>query len=234
MTCRQTTHFPILLSLSESGECVTEYSAPQWGQKKVPPSRIGLVRGMPAPPWSGAICAPKKITSSAVPLYSRYLTTSTSNVLLCGRKMRYAQKRLSAAISTGNQQLRRAAAPIAQSVHSASPKRGLPAYPLSRVVWTAHTVFFHLPRAIPRSDEAINFSGDGRIAKNIGMISRINSHQAARDHKSALAPIIVPCPRRRSGAENAQGNNGCNHGESLPSAHDRSPFLLSDAACFQH
>jgi hypothetical protein len=175
MTCRQTTHFPILLSLSESGEYVTEYSAPQWGQKKVPPSRIGLVRGMPAPPWSDAICAPKKITSSAVQCSHQHWRP--------------------AAQAGGG--------PHRSSVHSASPKRGLPAYPLSRVVWTAYTVFFHLPRAIPRSDEAINFSGDGRIAKNIGMINRINSHQAARDHKSALAPIIVPCPSRRSGAENA-------------------------------
>jgi hypothetical protein len=32
-------------------EYVTEYSAPQWGQKKVLPSGMGPVRGMSAPPY---------------------------------------------------------------------------------------------------------------------------------------------------------------------------------------
>src|ERR1700719_4587785 len=51
----------------------------------------------------------------------------------------------------------------------------------SIVVGTAYTVFFHLPPAVARSDEPI-FSGDGRIAENIGVKSRIYPVQAARDH----------------------------------------------------
>jgi hypothetical protein len=53
MVCLQTTHCAILLSLLAGGrERVTEYSAPQWGQKKVPPSGIGSDRGTSAPPYT--------------------------------------------------------------------------------------------------------------------------------------------------------------------------------------
>src|SRR5207302_11346329 len=38
IVCKQTTHFATLLPILESCGHVTEYSAPQWGQKKVPSS----------------------------------------------------------------------------------------------------------------------------------------------------------------------------------------------------
>jgi uncharacterized membrane protein len=40
-TFRQTTHFAVLFSLFASCESVTEYRAPQCGQKKVRPSKTG-------------------------------------------------------------------------------------------------------------------------------------------------------------------------------------------------
>jgi hypothetical protein len=70
------------------------------------------------------------------------------------------------------------------------------------MVWTAYTVVYHVLGAIPRLDETILY-GDGGIAKNIGVVSWINSNQAAWDHNSALAVIIVLRPSCRSGAENA-------------------------------
>ena len=61
MVCLQTTHCAILLSLLGDGRGrLTEYSAPQWGQKKVPPSGIGSDRGTSAPPYSPNQHAPKR------------------------------------------------------------------------------------------------------------------------------------------------------------------------------
>ena len=68
----------------------------------------------------------------------------------------------SAAVNTGSPQLKRPAPAVLIAHRLTRPRSG--ACP-----------FFHLPKAIPRSDEAINFSGDGRIAKNIGMICRIQT-----------------------------------------------------------
>jgi hypothetical protein len=47
----------LLLSLLESREYVTEYSAPQWGQKKVSPSGMRPVRGMSIPPYTMGVGA---------------------------------------------------------------------------------------------------------------------------------------------------------------------------------
>jgi hypothetical protein len=60
MVCPQTTHFAILLSLLGSRECVTEYSAPQWGQKKVPPPGTGPARGTSARPYTPNQYAPQR------------------------------------------------------------------------------------------------------------------------------------------------------------------------------
>ena len=49
-----------LLSPLGSRECVTEYIAPQWGQKKVPPSGTGPVRGMLVPPYSDQYAPQRK------------------------------------------------------------------------------------------------------------------------------------------------------------------------------
>jgi hypothetical protein len=48
MVCMHTTHFAVVLSPLGRGKSVTEYSAPQWGQKNGLPSGIGPVRGMSA------------------------------------------------------------------------------------------------------------------------------------------------------------------------------------------
>src|ERR1700680_1245789 len=81
------------------------------------------------------------------------------------------------------------------------------------------TVGHHLPSAIPRSDEA-KCVGAGRIAKDIGVINRINSDQTARDHIPTLAATVAIRPsRRRSGAENAQGGGDCKCDESHLSTH---------------
>src|SRR3982074_125386 len=60
MVCPQTTHCAILLSLLGRRESVTEYSAPQWGQKKVPPSGTGPNRGTSAPPYAPNQYAPQR------------------------------------------------------------------------------------------------------------------------------------------------------------------------------
>jgi hypothetical protein len=60
MVCLQTTHCAILLSLLGRRESVTEYSAPQWGQKKVPPSGTGPNRGTSAPPYTPSQYAPQR------------------------------------------------------------------------------------------------------------------------------------------------------------------------------
>jgi hypothetical protein len=82
----------------------------------------------------------------------------------------------------------------------------------------------HVPGSVPRLDETI-FSGDRRIAKNVGMVRRINSVQAARHHKPAAraAGAVVRCSRR-SDAENAQGSGEGKRDESLVSNHDDLPF----------
>src|SRR3981081_2416129 len=59
MVCPQTTHCAILLSLLRRRESVTEYSAPQWGQKKVPPAGTGPNRGTSAPPYTPNQYAPQ-------------------------------------------------------------------------------------------------------------------------------------------------------------------------------
>ena len=43
IVCLQTTHFAILLSLLGSRECVTEYIAPQWGQRRSHPRVLALL-----------------------------------------------------------------------------------------------------------------------------------------------------------------------------------------------
>ena len=59
IVCPQTTHFAILLSVLGRRESVTEYIAPQWGQKKVPPSGTGPNRGTSAPPIPRTNMRPK-------------------------------------------------------------------------------------------------------------------------------------------------------------------------------
>jgi hypothetical protein len=51
IVCPQTTQFAILRSVLGRRESATEYIAPQWGQKKVPPSGTGPNRGTSAPPY---------------------------------------------------------------------------------------------------------------------------------------------------------------------------------------
>src|SRR6476659_9166193 len=69
IVCPQTTQFAILRSVLGRRESATEYIAPQWGQKKVPPSGTNLVpiearrRLLTSPEL---ICAPKGTNSSAV------------------------------------------------------------------------------------------------------------------------------------------------------------------------
>jgi hypothetical protein len=64
MVCVHTTHLAVVLSPLGRGESVTEYSAPQWGQKNGLPSGIGPVRGMSATPHTEPLCALKAINSS--------------------------------------------------------------------------------------------------------------------------------------------------------------------------
>jgi hypothetical protein len=59
MVCVHTTHFAVVLSPLECDEPVTEYSAPQWGQKNGLPSGIGPVRGTSATPHRQAIMSPQ-------------------------------------------------------------------------------------------------------------------------------------------------------------------------------
>jgi hypothetical protein len=79
----------------------------------------------------------------------------------------------------------------------------------------------HLPTAIPPSDEAKSVGGS-RIAKNIGVIGRIDPGETARDHIPTLpaaAAVVVRCGCRTGDAENAHGGCDCNHDESLVSNH---------------
>jgi hypothetical protein len=70
-------------------------------------------------------------------------------------------------------------------------------------------------------DETITIFGEGRIAKNTGVVNRINSVQAARDHTRFAATVAVAIrpSRGRSGAENAERSGDCNHDEKLVSSH---------------
>jgi hypothetical protein len=74
---------------------------------------------------------------------------------------------------------------------------------------------------VPPLDETIMGLGEGRIAKNPGVVNRIDSVQAARDHtRSAFTVAIAIRPSRgRSGAENAEGGGDCKRDESHPSTH---------------
>src|SRR5216684_4353760 len=101
---------------------------------------------------------------------------------------------------------------------------GMPGSPLT-VFALAMTIGPHLPSAIPRSDETICVGGGG-VAKNIGVVSRINSVQAAWHHRPVAIVIAVFAitSRRRSGAEDAQGGGNCKPDESHLSTHGG--FLL--------
>jgi hypothetical protein len=89
------------------------------------------------------------------------------------------------------------------------------------------TVRFDVPSAIPRFDETVFSDGDGGIAENLGVVSRVNSVQATRSYRpaafSALVHIILAgdC---RSGAEDTQRGGDCECDESLLSTHGS--FLL--------
>ena len=84
----------------------------------------------------------------------------------------------------------------------------------SIMIWTAYTVSFHLPAAIPRFDEA-KFSGDSGVAKNPRVINRINADQAAREYiPSSVVLVILPRQSRRSSAKDdgcREGNLGLGH-----------------------
>jgi hypothetical protein len=54
---------------------------------------------------------------------------------------------------------------------------------------------------VPPLDETIIGFGEGRIAKNTGMVNRINSVQAARDHILLAATVAIRISHRRGGAE---------------------------------
>jgi hypothetical protein len=88
------------------------------------------------------------------------------------------------------------------------------------------TVRLYVPSALPRFDESIFSGGDGGIAENLGMVSGIDTVQAARSYRpaafSALVHVILACDRR-SGAENAECGDDCKRDESHLSTHG---FLL--------
>jgi hypothetical protein len=83
---------------------------------------------------------------------------------------------------------------------------------------------------VRRLDETIIGFGEGRIAKNTGVVSRIDSVQAARDHARLAATVAIRPSRRRSGAENAQGGD-CNRDESQLSTHGGFLLLPDVARC---
>jgi hypothetical protein len=73
-------------------------------------------------------------------------------------------------------------------------------------------------------DETIGF-GDGGIAENAGVISRIDAVQAARHHKPAsVVPIILPRQSRGSSAE----DDGCRESNLGLCQHFVSPVCLID------
>jgi hypothetical protein len=69
------------------------------------------------------------------------------------------------------------------------------------------TVGLYVPSAIPRLDET-KFSGGGGIAKDLEVINRVNSVQAARPHVSAGVRAAFR-QNRRGGAENAGSDCKC-------------------------
>jgi hypothetical protein len=87
---------------------------------------------------------------------------------------------------------------------------------------------------VPPWDEAITGSGEGWIAKNTWVVSRIDSIQAAPDHIRLAAAVAIRPSRRRSGAGKAQGDGDCKHDESPLSTHGSlflarpSPLALLD------
>jgi hypothetical protein len=82
---------------------------------------------------------------------------------------------------------------------------------------------------VPPLDETIIGHGEGRIAKNTGVVNRINSVQAARDNIPTLAATVAAIARSRgSGAEDAQGGGDCKCDESHLSTHGGF-LLLPDA-----
>jgi hypothetical protein len=85
---------------------------------------------------------------------------------------------------------------------------------------SAMTVGHHLPSAIPRSDEA-KCVGGSRVAKNIGVMNRIDSDQTAPDHRPGLAAasVAIRTGCRRSSAENACGGGDGKRDENLLSTH---------------
>jgi hypothetical protein len=68
----------------------------------------------------------------------------------------------------------------------------------------------------PLNKTIIGF-GEGRIAKNTGVVDRINPVQAARDHTRLAATVAIRPSRRRRGAE---GGDDCERDESQFSTHD--------------
>jgi len=82
----------------------------------------------------------------------------------------------------------------------------------------------HVPNAIWRLDETI-FTGDGGIAKNIGMVGRINPDQAAGYHVPAvIAAALFGCDRG-SGPEHAERSGEGKRDERSVSNHDDFPFV---------
>ena len=77
---------------------------------------------------------------------------------------------------------------------------------------------------VPLLDETIIGFGEGRIAKNTGVVDRINSVQAARDHARLAATVAAITRSRGSGAEDAEGGDSCKRDESHFSTHGG--FLL--------
>ena len=92
MVCLQTTHCAILLSLLGGRERVTEYSAPQWGQKKVPPSGTGPNRGTSAPPYTPNQYAPRREQIPAPSSPPRANPRSSSPVMMRSLTWSYPQK----------------------------------------------------------------------------------------------------------------------------------------------
>jgi hypothetical protein len=72
-------------------------------------------------------------------------------------------------------------------------------------------------------DETVTVFGEGRIAKNSGVVNRINSVQVAWHHTRYAATVAIRPSRGRSGAENAQGGGDCKRDESHLATHG---FLL--------
>jgi hypothetical protein len=83
----------------------------------------------------------------------------------------------------------------------------------------------YVPSAILRPDKTICVGGSG-IAKNIGVVDRINSNQAAGYHKSTAIPAVAVFGRNpRRGAENAQCGSEGKRDERSASNHGDLPFV---------